>query len=199
MAFAGAVTWRAGTARDVWPGAGPETGATLETGAGSSVPVPAAAAAAAGRCGPPPAASIAATPSATASGTSRPAAVAGPGRRCRRCHQRGPDGPIDRGNPAWSNAPARCAALTRRARPAGVLSVQAASTFPRSPAGGVPAASSSPSSAGSGPPAAGPSRRRHSFRATARSQAPSRPGSPSPSSLTAAMRNSPYPPAVGKG
>jgi hypothetical protein len=106
----------------------------------------------------------------------------------------GPGEPGAFGNPAGPNAPARCAVLARSARPVGVLSVQALSTCPRSPAGSSTAGqAASPLGdrgifgGGDVTPAA-LRRRRHSLRATACSQEPSLPGSRSPSSLEVAMR-----------
>ncbi len=113
-------------------------------------------------------------------------------RRGRRRHG-GPDEPGAFGNPVGPNAPARCAVLTRSARPAGVLSVQAFSTCRRTPAGSSTGQASSPLAGrgifggGDVTPAA-LRRRRHSLRATACSQEPSLPGSRSPSSLEVAMR-----------
>jgi hypothetical protein len=106
----------------------------------------------------------------------------------------GPDEPGAFGNPVGPNAPARCAVLTRSARPAGVLSVQAFSTCLRNPTGSSTAGQASSSLAGRGTFGGGEvtpaalRRRRHSLRATASSQEPSLPGSRSPSSLEVAMR-----------
>ena len=133
----------------------------------------------------------------------RPRRPRAPGCRRTRRHHRGPAGAIAFGNPAGPNAPARCATLIRYARPVGELSAQAVSTRPRSPAASATAGSTSSGSADrgaaelrprrirslrpgpSGP--SGPSCRRHSFRATACSQASSRSGSRSPSSFETAM------------
>jgi len=119
--------------------------------------------------------------------------AAAQGCRGRRRHG-GPGEPGTFGNPVGPNAPARCAVLTRSARPVGVLSVQPFSTCLRSPTGSSTAGqASSPLAArdifggGDVTPAA-LRRRRHSLRATACSQEPSLPGSRSPSSLEVAMR-----------
>jgi hypothetical protein len=145
------------------------------------------------RCEPP-TASIKMIPAVapTAATVATAAAARGCRRGCRR-HD-GPGEPGGFGNPVRPNAPARCAVLTRPARPAGVLSVQAFSICQRSPAGSSTAAKASSPLAdrgifGSGDvtPAA-LRRRRHSLRATACSQRPSLPGSRSPASLEVAMR-----------
>jgi len=114
------------------------------------------------------------------------------------------------GNPVRPNGPARCITLARYARPVGVLSAQAARTLPLSlpgratsgitpsgardtagefPAGGE-AAGRKAAGGEAGTPASGyrgPSRRRHSFLATACSQGRSRSGSVSSASFAAAM------------
>ena len=156
------------------------------------------------RCDPP-AVTIMVITAAAATATmaaSTAMTATGRGRRRTRCHHRGPAAPTALGNPDGPNVPARCATLTRCARPVGELSAQAVSTCPRSSAGSVAAGRSS----GSGKPAVhvaavalptripglpepwGTRRRRHSFRATACSQALSRSGSRRPSSRETAMR-----------
>jgi hypothetical protein len=119
-------------------------------------------------------------------------ATAAAARECRR--DGGPGEPGGFGNPVRPNAPARCAVLTRSARPVGVLSVQAFSTCSRSSAGSSTAAQASSAlshrgifGGGDVTPAA-LRRRRHSLRATACSQELSLPASRSPSSLEVAMR-----------
>ncbi len=177
------------------PGLAPPGMALDETPA---TPAPSPRAEAWGRCTPP---AVMSTVIPAAAATAANTATTATGRGCRRIrrHHRGPAGPIALGNPDGPNAPARCVTLTRFARPAGELSAQAVSTRPRSSTGSVTAGSSSRSAepgtgaaALAGPPAPpgnpGPSRRRHSFRATACSQASSRSGSRSPSSRETAMR-----------
>jgi hypothetical protein len=124
-----------GPVLDAGPDAGPETG--LDAGRDAD-PGPAAARPGPDACGRdpgPPAVRITAIPAVRASAAPTATAAATPGRRPPR-HHRGPAVPIVFGNPAGPNVPARCATLTRCARPAGELSVQAVMTRPRSPGGG---------------------------------------------------------------
>ena len=70
------------------------------------------------------------TAAAATATTAASTAMAATGRGPRRtpCHHRGPAAPTALGNPDGPNAPARCATLTRCARPVGELSAQAVST-----------------------------------------------------------------------
>ena len=160
------------------------------------LPPPRATVEARARCVPPAISSTAIPPATTATATAATPAAAR-GRRRTSCHHRGPGGMIGFGNPVRPNAPARCVTLTRSARPVGVLSAPACSTRSRRASGGLTsrhrALRGQPSGVGQGGRAspaaspAAPSRRRHSFRATACSQEPSWSGSRSPSSLAVAM------------
>ena len=162
-------------------------GAVLDAGAGTPASSPGPEAC--GRCDPP---AVMATviPAVMASAAATATAATTPGcRRTRAATSDGPDGPIALGKPAGPNAPARCATLIRCARPAGELSAQAVSTWPASPAGGGASGGSSALIRRRGDRRVqDPSRRRHSFRATACSQGPNRSGSRSPSSLAVAIR-----------
>ena len=144
-------------------------------------PPPSATVEAWARCWPPAISSAAVPATTTATATAATPAAA---RGCRRtsCHQRGPGGMIGFGKPVRPNGPARCATLTRWARPVGVLSAHSSSTRLRRPAGGL-TSGIAPAAGGS----TGPVWRRHSFRATAFSQEPSWSGSRSPCSLAVAM------------
>ena len=99
------------------------------------------------RCGLPAVRSTTIPPAATAA----TAITAVTERGCRRIrrHHSGPGTPIAFGKPVGPNDPARCATLARSARPAGVLSVQALSTCPRSSSGSSIAAGAPSPGAGS--------------------------------------------------
>ena len=106
------------------------------------------------RCGPP-AISTTVIPATTTAAATAATPAAARGRRRTSCHQRGPGGLIGFGKPVRPNWPARWVTLTRRARPAGVLSAHAFSIRARRSAGG-PAPGITPPGAGLGPPAASP-------------------------------------------
>jgi hypothetical protein len=89
------------------------------------------------------------------------------------------------GNPSLPNCPDLCVTEVRWARPVGVSSVQTFMIRPRSPSGSIRSGTGSTGSCGGVPPPA-MIRRKHSLRATARSQSPSLAGSRSPSSLARA-------------
>src|SRR5579859_468742 len=188
-------------------------GATEGAPAVANVLPPSATVEAWARCVPPETSSAAIPPATTARATAATAAAAR-GRRRTPSHHRGPGGMTGFGNPVGPNAPARCVTLARCARPVGELSAPPCSTRSRRLPSGLtsaaaPSAAASPgpsdtaspgpsdtasqaasadaeSAAPSAATPAAPSRRRHSFRATACSQAPSWSGSRSPWSLAVA-------------
>ena len=106
--------------------------AALEALDAAKSPPPSATVEAWARCWPPAISSAEVPATTTAAATAATPAAA---RGCRRtsCHQRGPRGMIGFGKPVWPNGPARCATLTRWARPVGVLSAHSSSTRLRRP------------------------------------------------------------------
>ena len=185
LAPASGVSVAAADARVTGPGRRPGVDrsplAGLDAALDAAKPPPSATVEAWARCWPAAISSAAVPATTTATATAATPAAA---RGCRRisCRQRGPGGMIGFGKPVRPNGPARCATLTRWARPVGVLSAHSSSTRLRRPAGGL--------TSGIAPAAGGstdPVWRRHSFRATAFSQEPSWSGSRSPCSLAVAM------------